>query len=128
MRTKLNVRYRNAAEEFARKAVSALAKQLHAIVLFGSVARKQAKRDSDIDVLVVGAAPGLRDMVFDIAYQVWESSRLEAFITVVYFPRDEFQDLIRLGSPFITRVLRDGSVLYYDGSLARVRHEVYASR
>ena len=53
MREKLNVTYRSVAEEFARRVVSALGGEVHSIVLYGSVARGEAKRHSDIDLLVV---------------------------------------------------------------------------
>jgi uncharacterized protein len=57
MRQKLNETYRNVAVEFAQRVASALGDQVDAIVLYGSVARGEAKRDSDIDILVVSPQP-----------------------------------------------------------------------
>lgn len=121
MRQGINVLYRNAAEQFATRVVSELGDAVQSIVLFGSVARKQAKRDSDIDVLVVGSATNVRDRVMDIAYEVMEASSFEVFISVVYLSRDEFQELARLGSPLAFAILEEGTILYDNGTFARVR-------
>ncbi len=71
MRHGLNVLYRSAAEEFAHKIVSTLGDVVHCVVLYGSVARKQARSASDTDVLVIGADARSEEIVFDAAYAVW---------------------------------------------------------
>ena len=76
-----------------------LGDRVDSILLFGSVARKRATRESDIDVLVIGEKHEPQRKVLDIAYDVWEHSDFDAFITVVYFSREEFRELVRLGSP-----------------------------
>jgi predicted nucleotidyltransferase len=57
MRQTLQTIYPTAAEEFARRVTSALGDQVDALVLFGSVARGEATRSSDIDIVVIGPNP-----------------------------------------------------------------------
>jgi predicted nucleotidyltransferase len=57
MPKKINETHKKAAVEFARRVTSALGDQVDAIVLYGSVARGEAKRDSDIGILVVSPQP-----------------------------------------------------------------------
>jgi predicted nucleotidyltransferase len=67
MRPKINEMYRKAAEEFARRVVAALGDQVDSIVLYGSVARKQARRYSDIDILIISPSrETVRKKVSDI--------------------------------------------------------------
>lgn len=120
---KLNVQYRTAAEEFARKVVASLGEQVNSIVLFGSVARKRATKESDVDILVVGANSALEDGVFDIAYEVGEASGFETYLSTVYFTREEVQELVRLGSSFIANVFEQGVILYDDGTFSGIRSQ-----
>ncbi len=122
-----NALYRNAAEEFAHRVVASLGGRVDSIVLFGSVARKRATRESDIDVLVIGEKHEPQGKVLDTAYDVWEQSDFDAFITVVYFTREELRELARLGSPFIANVLEEGIILYDTGIFAVLRKRLPAS-
>lgn len=122
----LNILYRSAAEEFARRLIASLGTKVDSIVLFGSVARKRATRESDIDVLVVGAEATLQDEVFDIAYEVGEASNFESYLSVAYFSRPEFHELVRLGSLFIASVLEEGVILYDDGTFSGIRGKAVA--
>lgn len=126
MKRGINLIYRNAAEEFARRVVAALGDKVHSIVLYGSVARKQAKRDSDIDVLVIGADPELRDRVFELADAAGQRFGYEAFISVVYFTPVEISELVWLRSPFVANVMQEGLVLYDDGTFSKLGGRVPA--
>jgi predicted nucleotidyltransferase len=46
-------KYQWATDEFVRRALEKYKDKIDSIILFGSVAREEAKEDSDIDVLVV---------------------------------------------------------------------------
>ena len=47
-------KYRGAVEEFVRRVLERYRDKIDSIIVFGSVARGEAKADSDIDILVVG--------------------------------------------------------------------------
>ncbi|MBI4322573.1 MAG: nucleotidyltransferase domain-containing protein [Chloroflexi bacterium] len=115
MSRRVSVAYRDAAEEFARRVIAALGERIDAIVLYGSVARGEAKRYSDIDVLVIGPSREAEKEVDNIAGNIWERSDYNALITVVYLTREQFRERARSGSPFIANVLEDGVVLFDNG-------------
>ena len=50
-------KYRGAVEEFVRRVLERYRDKIDSIILFGSVARGEAKEDSDIDVLIVTLTP-----------------------------------------------------------------------
>ena len=128
MRQKLNEVYRKAAVEFAQRVTSALGGPVDAIVLYGSVARGEAKRYSDIDILVVSADPQrtreqLSEINSDFAYE----RNYTFFISLVQYSREEFYRLIQLGSPFIANVIDEGIILYDDGTFSAVREKATAA-
>jgi len=124
----INTIYRNIANEFSERVSSLLGAQVHAVVLYGSVARRQAKRESDIDTLVVAADHRARGKVLDIAYELEKGTEFEAFVSVVYFTRDDVYRIHSLGSPFIASIVEDGIILYDDGTFAELLERVPASR
>ena len=130
MRQKLNEVYREAAVEFVHLVTSALGDQVDAVVLYGSVARGEAKRYSDIDILVVSPDPQrvrekLSEMRSDFAYE----RNYAFFISLVHYSREEFYKLRQIGSPFIQDVVTEGVILYDNGIFSRVRGKgIAASR
>ena len=117
MPTKLNETYRKAAQEFADRAVSALKDNIDSIVLYGSVARSEAREDSDIDILVV--SPEFNIHIYDRLNCVRNEFTYEngyAFlVTLVHYSRSEFIELFELGAPFISEILCEGVTLYDNG-------------
>lgn len=119
-------KHKRTVEELTQVLVEQLKSQLHSIVVFGSVARGTAREDSDIDLLVIlSSNDENRDKIFSLACDVDMKNK------TVTIPRDlfpeEVEELVRLGSPFIEDVLREGIVTYDDGTFERVRQRVFAS-
>jgi predicted nucleotidyltransferase len=128
MRPKLNEVYRKAAVEFAQRVTSALGDQVDAIVLYGSVARGEARKDSDIDILVVSSQPGAtRERIGEICSDFTYEHNYAFFISLVHFSREEFYRLIQLASPFIANVVNEGVILYDNGTFSRVREKAVAA-
>ena len=103
-KTKISEKYRNVANEFARRALEKCGDRIESIVLFGSVARGEARGDSDIDVLVVwrgDESEGWRSMTglsFDVLLDVRE------YISVKVIGLKD----LGLKTPFMRNVLREG--------------------
>lgn len=82
------------------------------VVLFGSTARQQEMRDSDIDLLVVRPAavpfddPRWAADVANLAERVnrWSGSACE----VLEYTPDELDELMEVGDPLVTALRRDG--------------------
>ena len=128
MPQKINDRYRSAAEEFARRVTAALGEQVDSLVLFGSVARGEAKRDSDVDILIISSEPtDIRESLSEIRSEFAYERDYTSLISMVHFGREEFFHLISMGSPFIKTILEEGDILYDNGTFARVRRETVAA-
>lgn len=97
-------KYQNAVDEFVRRALEKCGDKIESIILFGSVARGEAKEDSDIDILVIwrgDEADGWRSMTglsFDVLLDVRE------YISVKVIGLKD----LGIKSPFIENVLREG--------------------
>jgi predicted nucleotidyltransferase len=128
MGQKLSERYRKVAAEFARRVTAALDSEVDSVVLYGSVARGEARRDSDIDVLVISPATDkIRKKVSRIRSDFAYESDYTFYISLVYFSREEFCKLQQIGSPFIQDVVRDGVILYDRGTFSGLRGETAAA-
>jgi len=127
MREELNARYRQAAEEFAKKVVAELGDQVDSIVLYGSVARGEAREDSDIDVLVISPDPeAIRNQISDVRGDFNHETGYEFLISLAQYSRDRLTKTRERGSPFIEEVLHDGIILYDNGIFSRLREKAAA--
>ncbi len=127
MRQDLNLMYRDVAEEFARRVTSALGSQIDSVVLFGSAARREAKRSSDIDILVISPDPeAVRDTVSDIRSDLTYERNFSFLISVVHLSQAQCLELVRGGFPFAQDVLAQGVILYDNGTFSRIGEKAVA--
>ena len=120
----INAIFRTAAEEFAARVGASLGDQVDSIVLYGSTARGEARSDSDVDILVIShdaqATKGeLNRVRGDFAYD----HSYAFFLSLAHYSREDFLRFRQLGSPFIDEVVREGEVLYDNGTFSRIREE-----
>lgn len=128
MREKPNAAYRSAAEEFARRLTSALGDRVDSIVLYGSVARRQAKRDSDVDILVISQdADYTQEVASQICSDLEYESNYAFLISVVHLGREEFYAERQLGTRFLATVLSQGIALHDNGTFSRGREKALAA-
>jgi len=106
-------------EQFSEKLKTELGPLLKAVVLFGSAARGNPKKESDIDVMLVindltvvlskDVIASLRVLIENVAAPI--SSKFH--ITTMHL--SEFWDYARLGDPIIVNILREGIAVYDEG-------------
>jgi predicted nucleotidyltransferase len=97
-----------------RAAISeAVGSDVESLIVFGSIARGEATRGSDIDVAVI-ASPGW-DGRSDLEDAV--RTRVGNGCDVVVFTASQFQQLAAAGEPVVSDILRDGVALV--GSMPR---------
>ena len=123
-----NDKFREAADEFARRVAAELGDAVDSVVLYGSVARGDARAESDIDLLVIAPERGaVKETVFGIADELTAQSGYANLIEEFCYGRDHFQEMRRIGSPFILNVLSEGVALYDNGTFKAARERLLAN-
>jgi len=104
----IQANYQEAVDEFVRRAREKYEDKIDSIILFGSVARGEAGRESDIDILVVIVGDRFRmrrklsEIVLDILLETGE------YISVKTLSIENFKFLKDLKSSFLSNVIREG--------------------
>jgi len=108
---KLTKKEQAALKKFKAAVEKALAGKLVEIRLFGSKARGDARKDSDIDVLVIASSDDcpLRDVVYGIATDILLET--EVCISPKVISQTQYDHLYEMESPFIRNVIQDGIIL-----------------
>lgn len=116
--------YEKIVAQLRKKLVEELHDKIQSIVLYGSVARDEANEDSDIDILIVTTDDDrkLYDKISKIRTMIdLDNNTLTA---LVYMSRDELERYVKLGSPFIENVLKEGMILYDNGFFKKLRRSI----
>jgi predicted nucleotidyltransferase len=97
-------KYRKAVDEFVERVLDKYSDRIDSIILFGSVARGEAKEESDIDILGIwkgDEAEGWRAMT-GLAFDVLLDE--EEYISVKVLGLED----LKAENPFIKNVMREG--------------------
>ena len=102
---------KKAVEEFVRKIKGEYGDKIEKIILFGSYARGEHTRDSDIDVLIVTKIkdPGLERDIIDISFDTLLESSVD--ISPKVYSKEEFETEIKLKAPFMLEIEKEGVAL-----------------
>jgi hypothetical protein len=121
--------YEDAAQKFAERIQESFGDAIHAVVLYGSVARKDAERNSDIDVMVLtdNGRP-TRDDLVDISEAIDFENTYRTFVIATSFTPLRLRELARGGFPIASSILSEGVALYDDGTFERIRKTIAAGR
>jgi hypothetical protein len=118
---KLNLtkNYKLTLKDLNERLVKELGDKLDSIILYGSIARGDYGLESDIDILVILENKKLEDKTSDIRYDidVKNSTVTTFFISTPH----EIEKIIQQGFPFINNVLKEGKVIYDNGTWERLR-------
>ena len=80
----VQARYQQALDEFLRRALDKYRDKIESIILFGSVARGEAREESDIDILIVTTEEDFRlrraliGLAFDILLETGDDISVKA--------------------------------------------------
>ncbi len=83
---------------------------LEKLVLFGSKARGDSHKDSDVDILAVIRKKALEEKIYEKVAQIL--SLFGVYLSVKTFPREEFKRLTKLKTPFLENINKEGVVLW----------------
>ena len=99
-------------EEFVKRAVENYGDMIERIFLFGSAARGDCVKDSDIDILVVtcGKRYDMLRKLSGISFDLMLKYR--DYISVKTLSTDDFRKLLKMSSSFINNILSEGIGLY----------------
>lgn len=98
---------RDVAEEFAEEASDL--KEVERIVLYGSVARKSANLESDVDILVVVTGE-VEDELYGIGSEI--NKREGSSIVLDILTEEKLEKMKRARDPFLKTLKEEGEVLY----------------
>jgi uncharacterized protein len=94
------------AADLLKAALAPLGDRIQSAILYGSVARAKQKRDSDVDILVVGDV-AFREVVAVLADA---QSQLRREVNPTVYAPDEFQSKLASGHHFLKSVLKSEMV------------------
>jgi len=99
-------RYQKAVDEFVRRALEKYKDRIDTIILFGSVARGEAREDSDIDILIVTKEEDfrLRHILIGIAFDILLET--EENISVKALSKNDFEK--HKNFSFLRNVISEG--------------------
>jgi len=119
--------YWRTANAFAERARRQLGEAVHSVVLYGSVARKTAEQDSDIDVLVLSEnGEAVRNELVDISESLDFENNYDTFVIATCFTPERLRELARGEFPIARHILGEGVVLFDDGTFERIRKDAVA--
>ena len=106
----MNDRIHAILAKFEQEIPPSLRKNIVRILLFGSYARGEAVRESDLDlaVLVIKKDLELVQTLDDCAYRVMWEFDFDPVISLKVFSEDEFSEAVRRGFSFYRNVLDEG--------------------
>ena len=82
------------------------------IILFGSAARGDMRKDSDLDFFIVKQSEKRPAYRTQEVYRILRDVDYEYPVDIVVYTPDEMTERIDLGDFFIKRVMNEGKVLY----------------
>ena len=105
---------KEAIEEVKNRLVKKYGDRLLLLKLYGSKARGDSHKYSDIDLLAVvdGDSWGMRDKFFDETFEVMEKYDLHSLISTIVFDQKEYQFEKEIRTCFYEKLERDGIDLW----------------
>lgn len=87
--------------------------QIHSLILFGSKARGEAHRRSDVDLLLVhdDLSHEQKETLADLTADLFAEAEHPVLLHVLRYPADEFAQKAEIGTPLLVNIAREGKIL-----------------
>ena len=99
------------SNKIVKKFINLIVKKfnLKKIIIFGSFARGDYHKGSDLDLIIVGE---FKERFIDRIGKIIELNKSDLEIDVMVYTEEEFQKMIKERRPFIEQALEEGIVVY----------------
>lgn len=116
--------YAKTIAQLKNRSVKEFGDWIESMVLYGSVAKKKAHEDSDIDILLVTRDHDKR--LYDQISKIRTKIDLDnnTLTSLLHITSEELEQYIKLGSPFIKSVAEEGVILYDSGTFKKARRSL----
>lgn len=103
---------RNAIQRFLDKALAEHGNKIERVILYGSVARGDAREESDVDLLVVWDGPVMEalDALVPITTRILIEAKVD--ISTHPIPPERFEEIERMRTGFYENVEREGILVH----------------
>lgn len=114
--------FKKTIDEIQRALSMESGKGLHSLVLYGSMARGQAGKESDIDILLVLESESLYEKCLGIVYDI--DLKNQSFTSIFWTTPTELKRHLERGSPFLENIFEEGVILFDDGTFVGIRQRL----
>ncbi|OGF21507.1 hypothetical protein A2Y83_04490 [Candidatus Falkowbacteria bacterium RBG_13_39_14] len=106
--SQLSKQDKNALDEFKKKLADSSKYDLPNLILFGSKARGNARKNSDLDLLIIfkKLTPQKRWLVSDLATEIFLEREID--ISPHVYSKKEYEDFLKLQTPFTLSIKKEG--------------------
>lgn len=115
----LTKNYKTTLKDLKARLVQELGDKLDSIILYGSIARGNFRRESDIDLFLISNQKKLAEKAYDIGYDV--DIKNNTVTSILIYSPEEIKKNIELGSPFIKNVINEGKTIHDNGTWEKLR-------
>ena len=98
-------------ERFVKEAKRKLGDEIESIILFGSYARGEASKESDIDILVIVKKNGfeIQKKLSEISAKILLESSI--YISAKAITKEEYELMKKINSGFYQNIVKEGAVI-----------------
>jgi len=118
----LTKNYKTTLKDLKASLVRELGDKLDSIILYGSIARGNFGRESDIDLILISKEKKLTEKAYEIGYDV--DIKNNTVTSILIYSPEEMRKKIELGSPYIRNVINEGKIIYDNGTWENLRRSL----